>query len=96
MHAQYSTTQCTRGTCVHVEHATVVAEDVARRSKERWDASNAGSGGTAADLSLHQPLAASDEALLLAQDDSIAVYNYTRVRQSFGFCVDDFRPECFW
>jgi hypothetical protein len=38
----------------------------------------------------------SHSALLAAAGDSLAVYNYSRVRQSFGFCVDDFKPDCYW
>ena len=34
--------------------------------------------------------------MIAAAGGSLAVYNYSRMRQSFGFCVDDFRPECFW
>ena len=65
------------------------------RSKQRWEATDANA------TTLRETVAAgegdlSEMALLATPDDSLAVYNYTRVRRSFGFCVDDFRPECFW
>ena len=28
--------------------------------------------------------------------ESLAAYNYSKLRQSVGFVVNDYRPECFW
>ena len=28
--------------------------------------------------------------------DSVTEYHYARVQHLFGFCIEDFRPECFW
>eukprot|EP01048_Picozoa_sp_COSAG05_P007703 COSAG05_NODE_551_length_8736_cov_5.409401_1_plen_1202_part_00 len=34
--------------------------------------------------------------LATQQNDTLAEYNFYRVRRIFGFCVDDYKPETFW
>jgi hypothetical protein len=69
-----------------------------RVSYRRWVASDTDNAfdGAQATQSTSGDDGQSDSALLAAAGDSLAVYNYSRVRQSFGFCVDDFKPDCYW
>ena len=68
-----------------------------RWSERRWASLSHGDGDALAQtLSPLGEFEPSEADMVAAAGGSLAVYNYSRMRQSFGFCVDDFRPECFW
>ena len=81
----------------HPSRATGMLLQQWRVSSRRWAAADAnGFDGSQARGSTIGDDGEPDSALLAAAGDSLAVYNYSRIRQSFGFCVDDFKPEAYW
>eukprot|EP01046_Picozoa_sp_COSAG06_P040051 COSAG06_NODE_4805_length_3940_cov_25.637594_2_plen_845_part_00 len=55
-----------------------------RQSRERWEQAQEGAGDS---------ITIDDEE---DQEASLADYHYGRVQQLFGFCIEDYKPSCFW
>ena len=71
-----------------------------RQSRRRWEATARGGAGQQLQERLlgqpppRRPAAHDDE--VQREPETLVEYNYGRVRLSFGFCVDDYRPGCYW